>query len=1507
MMSQTNEKNCPNTTTLADYLLGQLEPPTLDECESHIIDCDTCHETLRGLRAEDTLSEHVADALFQSTASDSFAADLDESDHVRGLVDRLLRQTGARTNGPLPATADPEILADRAAEVLRCVEPDPSNQTLGSIGNYQLTRLIGAGSTGVVFQAIDQKLDRTVALKVLRPSLGSVARERFIAEARLAASIEHPNVVTIYQIDQVDRLAFIAMQWLPGQTLETKLLLAATMAERDVRRIAAEVAAGLQAAHQRQLVHRDIKPANVWISDNDGVKILDFGLARVVDDDIGLTATGMLAGTPSFMSPEQTKGHELDGRSDLFSLGCMIYRMATGKFAFGATSILGTLQSIQHEQPTPPKMVNTDISNDLSDLTMSLLEKQPANRPESAAQVVTMLESERRQWPMKIAGYESTHSGSEHESQLKPKSNRQRFAGRWWAFIAASLLGLAGWYFSPQIIRIATDQGELVIESDDKDVEVQILQGGQVVHVLDTKTKNSFNIESGEYQIKAAGEGNSFEVTPNSLTMKRGHQTVVSVTKGQSTTQPTDSADINDGTVGDTSAKQANQANLFKAENSLGKEHPKTLQLSEAHNEPTYKGKPFAHWINIAATERSKDMLFDALRAGTALAETADEKAKLLEVARTLARKFKTSRSNSGGNQDQYWEALIATMRTFDSQKVVQFVLTELEQGTPKSVAFCGFLVAPDFTRKQSLKKELVEQAPELLRRIVVQLEREQDRSATYVLDSLGYLLREGVENQGQPNFDHVAQIREQNKEIAPLIRQLFLESSASTKCQLVLLTRDYWPNDEQIELALQTDVFDPTTPSSIRSRLFGAIADGNDRYSRSLGLSPEPFRLLFLQKLLDNQSGPTAQRMKFQGLEEFTATLRDFSSELTGSTSRSQTTRTIEGRPAMMYHILNSLMNIATVRNIPPRNSSRSNSKRSLRSQPNDDHEKLTPFLEQILEIETTEDPELKADLENMKTLLVFENAKTLLDAIKTRQIFENAKPLPGTSNQATYKDKPFSDWINISSATQSNERLIDALKAGAELTKTTQEKAALLEFVRTLARKHGNGLFVPRTRDDSSLPKQYRRAMNVVMYKFEPKEIVQFILTELEHGNYTSLEFCASIIPTPVIAEEASRYSAMIEQAPELLRRIIRRMERVNANVVNRIDRRYPRYYEQFFFSLTNSLLSSRHGILDPTLVAHVKKQNKKLAPTIRELFLKSSATTKYHLIRLTRAYGQNDEQVELALQAEVFSPSTSPNLRDGLYEAIAGEISRRSRSTSQSRDLDSSPESFSLLFLQKLLDNQLGPNSQRIQFNALEEMKTDRFRKEGRLRYFSDDFGMGPRRDAWKRNANKVFEGRPAMVFQILDSLMSIATEPIANGNEKLVRLRESDSNKELDHEKIKVILKKILAIETTEDTELLADIENLKTLLIFENAKTLLDRITKPPADSPSPEPSSSGASNPATYKGKTFSHWINIATTERDSSLLRSALIAAAKLADTVQEKEGLLEVTRTLARKDKTP
>ena len=550
---------CPPTDTLNDFVHGKLEPPTLDECELHISECPDCMETLRGLGSEDTLTGHVAAAMNEPDTKQSSA-------QLENLMERLLTQPvdgfhKDKAPSPNPGShVSAELMADRAAEVLRCLEP-AEDQSLGAIADYDLERLIGTGSSGVVFQATDRTLHRTVALKVLRPSLGEMARQRFITEARSAAAIEHPNVVTIYQVGQEDRLAFMAMQWIPGQSLEQLLVAGSIFEEAEIRKIARQIASGLQAAHQRQIVHRDIKPANIWITEQDrSVKILDFGLARISDDDPGLTATGMLAGTPNFMSPEQAKGLELDGRSDLFSLGCLMYRLLTGRLPFGASTVLATLQAIQNHQPPSVQSLQPSCSDDLTDITMALLEKQPANRPESASQLVEILDTERASWPVQLNRYSV-------EPQAEPLAKTQQTSGsrsngnfsRWIiATIALGLLAFGGLFFGPQIIRIATDQGEIVIETDDPDVEVEFLKDGKTFRVVDTKTDQSFDIRSGSYEIRAkANAANSqgdqnvaFEVTPKRLIMKRGQQQIVTVTKTENTSGRTLPGDLLSGLLG---------------------------------------------------------------------------------------------------------------------------------------------------------------------------------------------------------------------------------------------------------------------------------------------------------------------------------------------------------------------------------------------------------------------------------------------------------------------------------------------------------------------------------------------------------------------------------------------------------------------------------------------------------------------------------------------------------------------------------------------------------------------------------------------------------------------------------------------------------------------------------------------------------------------------------------------------------------------------------------------
>ncbi len=512
-------ENCPDERALVDYLLGKVPDDRLASLETHFAACDWCEETIRGLSASDTLSQLVAEAIGETTGESS----VNEQELVAALIQTM----------QVPPSAGRQHLDDRAAEVTRLLESAPDDSSIGQLAHYRIIKLIGAGSSGVVYQAMDQQLHRLVALKILRPSLGSAARQRFLAEARSAAAMDHPNVITIFHVGAEGSLAYMAMQWLPGETLQDRLERVTLLPEDEVRRMATEIAAGLAAAHEKNLIHRDIKPANIWIRQDTGQAIiLDFGLARIADDDPQMTNTGMLAGTPNFMSPEQSRGLELDGRSDLFSLGCLLYCSATAKLPFGSTGILSTLQSIQNDAPRPPRQLNATVSEDFSDLVMCLLEKQPVNRPENASQLITALKSPRFQWPF-VATCASIRPQPPVVARTQPRSVWLR-----WVAVALmiGLLGWAGVRFGPQILRIVTEQGQLVIETNDEDVIVQVLANGQQVQVIDTETQESINIKAGEYQIQIKDNRNVFELNPDRITMTRGGKQIVTITRIQSGT-----------------------------------------------------------------------------------------------------------------------------------------------------------------------------------------------------------------------------------------------------------------------------------------------------------------------------------------------------------------------------------------------------------------------------------------------------------------------------------------------------------------------------------------------------------------------------------------------------------------------------------------------------------------------------------------------------------------------------------------------------------------------------------------------------------------------------------------------------------------------------------------------------------------------------------------------------------------------------------------------------------
>ena len=261
---------------------------------------------------------------------------------------------------------------------------------LGWLAHYRVLRLLGEGGMGMVFLAEDSLLSRPVALKVIRPEIADTPgiAQRFMREARTTAAIKHDHIVTIYQVGQENGIPFLAMEYLKGMSLDKWLDRGHRPSVELVLRIGREIAAGLSAAHRRSLIHRDIKPANIWLEAPAGrVKILDFGMARSEREDVEITGTGAVVGTPAYMAPEQARGEPAGTSSDLFSLGCVLYRLCARRLPFEGDSVIAVLTSISTETPPAPRDLNDRIPASLSDLIMRLLHKMPEARPVSAESV----------------------------------------------------------------------------------------------------------------------------------------------------------------------------------------------------------------------------------------------------------------------------------------------------------------------------------------------------------------------------------------------------------------------------------------------------------------------------------------------------------------------------------------------------------------------------------------------------------------------------------------------------------------------------------------------------------------------------------------------------------------------------------------------------------------------------------------------------------------------------------------------------------------------------------------------------------------------------------------------------------------------------------------------------------------------------------------------------------------------------------------------------------------
>jgi serine/threonine protein kinase/WD40 repeat protein len=274
------------------------------------------------------------------------------------------------------------------------LEPPPRPGTLGRIGHYEVLELIGRGGFGIVLRAFDEVLQRVVAVKVLAPEIAatSPARKRFLREARSTAAIRHENVVQVYAVEE-EPLPYLVMEFIPGETLQQMLDRTGPLDVPEILRIGREIGEGLAAAHDTGLIHRDVKPANVLIEEGPRrrVKLTDFGLARAADD-ASISQSGLVAGTPLYMAPEQAKGEVLDLRADLFSLGSVLYVMCTGRPPFRAASPMAILRRVCDDAPRPIREIIPEVPAWLCDLIARLHAKDPAGRFPDARAVVDLLD-----------------------------------------------------------------------------------------------------------------------------------------------------------------------------------------------------------------------------------------------------------------------------------------------------------------------------------------------------------------------------------------------------------------------------------------------------------------------------------------------------------------------------------------------------------------------------------------------------------------------------------------------------------------------------------------------------------------------------------------------------------------------------------------------------------------------------------------------------------------------------------------------------------------------------------------------------------------------------------------------------------------------------------------------------------------------------------------------------------------------------------------------------------
>ncbi|MEZ6138720.1 MAG: protein kinase [Pirellulaceae bacterium] len=366
---------CLQVEEVGQLLTGEVDAARTSELEQHLANCIDCRQRLEQQVGDDGWWNETESSLRSQHVAAHVAASLrdaeDERADAASLGETRLRESVLDLLGP---TDDPNML--------------------GRIGPYEIIGLLGQGGMGAVFKGFDRLLNRFVAIKMLLPHLAAsgAARKRFAREAQAVAAVVDDHVMAIHCVDEWQGVPYLVMTYSRGVSLQKRLSDNGPLEVREILRIGMQAAKGLAAAHAQGIVHRDIKPANIFLDQTvERVQLMDFGLARAVDD-ASLTRSGTLAGTPQYMSPEQARAETVDHRSDLFSLGSVMYAMCTGHAPFRAESSYSVLRLITDKEPRPIREINPDVPEWLCAIISRLMAKKADDRSASAMEVAELLE-----------------------------------------------------------------------------------------------------------------------------------------------------------------------------------------------------------------------------------------------------------------------------------------------------------------------------------------------------------------------------------------------------------------------------------------------------------------------------------------------------------------------------------------------------------------------------------------------------------------------------------------------------------------------------------------------------------------------------------------------------------------------------------------------------------------------------------------------------------------------------------------------------------------------------------------------------------------------------------------------------------------------------------------------------------------------------------------------------------------------------------------------------------